>query len=264
MSTSFKDSIGRPRLKVGIFIVEFISPGIGEICKLAGCDFAVLDLEHSGFTYETVKTVVKYMHAADLPLIVRVPSREYHDISRALDVGADGVMLPMVSTIEEARRIVQSAKYYPQGMRGVAMGLAHDRYRISPLTDAFRANNQRTILALQIENVSGVDAADEIAALDGVDMLWVGHLDLSVSLGIPGEFEHPKFTAAIERVNQACRKHGKSMARVAASVAQSVELYQAGFDVQTYGSDVAVLRIGLTRGVAEMRSACAAVKAAAE
>lgn len=260
MNTTFKDSLGKPALKVGAFIVEFISPGIGEICKAAGCEFAVLDLEHTGFTYETVKSVVKYMHAAELPLIVRIPSREYHDISRALDVGADGVMLPMVSSIEEARRIVQSAKYYPDGMRGVAMGLAQDRFRTSPIADAFRNNNRRTILALQIENTAGVEAADEIAALDGVDILWVGHWDLSVSLGIPGQLEHVEFKKAIERVNKACRKHGKSMARVSSGVEQSVELYNSGFDVQTYQSDVAILKGGMTKGISDMRSACAGTK----
>jgi 2-keto-3-deoxy-L-rhamnonate aldolase RhmA len=263
MNTAFKDSLGKPALKVGAFLVEFVSPGIGEICKVAGCDFAVLDMEHTGFTYETVKSVVKYMHAADLPLIVRIPSREYHDIARALDIGADGVMLPMVSTIEEAKHIVKSAKYYPEGMRGVAIGLAQDRFRASPMTDAFRNNNRRTILALQIENTAGVEAADAIAALDGVDILWVGHWDLSVSLGIPGQIEHPEFKKAIARVNQACKKHGKSMARVATSVEQSVELYREGFDVQTYQSDVAILKGGMTKGISEMRSACAP-KGAAE
>ena len=257
MNTAFKDSLGKPTLKVGAFLIEFVSPGIGEICKAAGCDFAVLDMEHTGFTYETVKSVVKYMHAADLPLIVRIPSREYHDIARALDVGADGVMLPMVSTVEEAKHIVKSAKYHPEGMRGVAMGLAQDRFRASPMADAFRNNNKRTILALQIENVAGVEAADAIAALDGVDILWVGHWDLSVSLGIPGQIEHPEFRKAIERVNLACRKHGKSMARVAISVEQSVELYREGFDVQTFQSDVAILKGGMTKGISAMRSACA-------
>jgi 2-keto-3-deoxy-L-rhamnonate aldolase RhmA len=264
MTTALKESFGKPPLKVGVFIVEFISPGIGEICKRAGCDFAVLDMEHSSFGYETVKSVVKYMNAADLPLIVRIPSREYHDISRALDVGADGVMLPMVSSVEEAKRIVQSAKYYPEGMRGVATGLSQDRFRSGPLTDAFRDNNKRTILALQIENTAGVEAADGIAALPGVDMLWVGHLDLSVSLGIPGQFDHPEFKKAIERVNKACRKHGKSMARVAASVEQSADLFKAGFDVQTYQSDVRILLSALTKGISGMRGACGATKAAAE
>jgi 2-keto-3-deoxy-L-rhamnonate aldolase RhmA len=256
MRVPFKESLGKQDLKVGAFILEFISPGIGDIYKAAGCDFALLDLEHTGFTYETAKTVTKYMQAADLPLIVRVPSKDYHDISRALDVGADGVMLPMVSSIEEAKRIVQSAKYYPEGARGVAMGLAQDRFRASPLIDAFSANNNRTILALQIENLGGVDAADEIAALDGVDILWVGHMDLSVSMGIPGQFENPKFKTAIERVHRACRKHGKSMARVAASVEQSAELYRDGFDVQTYLADVWILQNAITKGISEMRQAC--------
>ena len=260
MRASFKKTLGMADLKVGAFILEFISPAIADIYKRAGCDFALLDLEHTGFTYETAKAVTKYMQAAELPLIVRVPSKEYHDISRALDIGADGVMLPMVSSIEEAKRIVQSAKYYPNGSRGVAMGLAQDRFQTRPLTDAFRSNNEHTILALQIENLGGVEAADEMAALDGVDILWVGHMDLSVAMGIPGEFNNEAFKKAIDRVRNACRKHGKSMARVAASVEQSVELFKDGYDVQTCMADVWILQGAITKGVSDMRDACKAAQ----
>ena len=92
--------------KFGHFIVEFATPGIGHILKSAGCDFVLFDLEHSGFHFETVKSVMRYFEAAELPAIVRVPSKEYHHIARAMDMGAEGLMLPMVSTAEEARQIV--------------------------------------------------------------------------------------------------------------------------------------------------------------
>ena len=95
-------------LKVGHFIVEFATPGIGQILKSAGCDFALFDCEHSGFGYETIKSVLRYMQAADLPTIVRVPSREYHHIARAADMGAEGIMLPMVGSADEARTILDS------------------------------------------------------------------------------------------------------------------------------------------------------------
>src|SRR5438445_13802199 len=105
--------------KFGHFVVEFATPGIGHILKSAGCDFVLFDLEHSGFGFETVKSALRYFEAADLPAIVRVPSKEYHHIARAADMGAEGVMLPMVSDADEARRIVDSLKYVPAGMRGV-------------------------------------------------------------------------------------------------------------------------------------------------
>jgi 2-keto-3-deoxy-L-rhamnonate aldolase RhmA len=114
-------------LKVGHFICEFATPGIGHIVKSAGCDFALLDMEHSGFSFETVKSVLRYMEAADLPTIVRVPSKHYHDIARASDMGAEGLMLPMVGSAEEARAIVNCMKYVPMGQRGVALQIAHDR-----------------------------------------------------------------------------------------------------------------------------------------
>jgi 2-keto-3-deoxy-L-rhamnonate aldolase RhmA len=86
-------------LKVGHFIVEFATPGIGQILKGAGCDFALFDTEHSGFGFETIKNVLRFMQAADLPTIVRVPSKEYHHIARAADMGAEGIMLPMVGSV---------------------------------------------------------------------------------------------------------------------------------------------------------------------
>src|SRR5271170_5331488 len=115
--------------KFGHFIVEFATPGIGHILKSAGCDFVLFDLEHSGFGFETVKSAIRYFEAADLPVIVRAPAKDYHFIARAMDMGAEGLMLPMVGSAAEARHILNSMKYTPQGGRGVALQVAHDRYR---------------------------------------------------------------------------------------------------------------------------------------
>src|SRR5581483_7670074 len=98
---SLKEMAGGKEPKFGHFIVEFATPGIGHILKSAGCDFVVFDLEHSGFGFETVKSAIRYFEAADLPVIVRAPSKEYHHIARAMDMGAEGLMLPMVSGAKE-------------------------------------------------------------------------------------------------------------------------------------------------------------------
>src|SRR3546814_14040437 len=101
--------------------------------KNAGCEFVLFDLEHSGFGYETVKSAIRYFEAAQIPPIVRVPSKEYHHIARACDMGAEGVMLPMVGNAKEARAILDCMKYHPDGKRGVALGVAHDGSKAGPV-----------------------------------------------------------------------------------------------------------------------------------
>src|SRR5258708_13279847 len=137
--------------KFGHFIVEFATPGIGHILKSAGCDFVLFDLEHSGFGFETVKSAVRYFEAADVPMIVRVPSKEYHHIARACDMGAEGIMLPMVGSAKEARQILDCMKYYPKGHRGVALGVAHDNYRGAAVGSKLEPPNQRPTLSSPIE-----------------------------------------------------------------------------------------------------------------
>jgi 2-keto-3-deoxy-L-rhamnonate aldolase RhmA len=251
-----KELAGARAAKFGHFIVEFATPGIGHILKSAGCDFVLFDLEHSGFGFETVKSAVRYFEAADLPMIVRVPSKEYHHIARACDMGAEGIMLPMVGSAAEARRIVDSIKYTPDGRRGVALQVAHDRYRPGTVADKFSAANRRTTVFCQIETAEGVDNAEALAALPGVDCLWVGHFDLSVSLGVPGQFESKTFNDAIDRVIAAARKHDKALGRLVATVEQGVELYAKGFDFICYSGDVWVLHDALAEAITRLRAAC--------
>lgn len=250
-------SMARSRApKFGHFIVEFATPGIGHILKAADCDFALFDLEHSGFSFETVKQAVRYFEAAQLPMIVRVPSREYHHIARAMDMGAEGLMLPMVGNVDEVRHIVDSMKYHPAGKRGVALGIAHDNYRGGAVADKFTAANRRTALFCQIETEEGVDNADAMAAIDGVDCLWVGHFDLSVSLGIPGQFDHPKFKKAIKTTVEATRRHKKACGRLVQDVKTGIDIHKQGFDFICYSGDVWLLQAGIAEGVAALRAGC--------
>ena len=244
------------RAKLGHFIVEFATPGIGHILKSAGCDFVLFDLEHSGFGFETVKSAIRYFEAAQLSMIVRVPSLEYHHIARALDMGAEGLMLPMVGNADQARHIVELMKYHPIGRRGVALQVAHDRYRPGSVSDKFDQANSRTTLFCQIETAEGVQNADSIAAVDGVDALWVGHFDLSVSLGVPGDFEHPKFNEAIGTTIAAAKKHNKALGRLVPTVEQGIDLYGEGFDFLCYSGDVWVLHNALSEAITRLRDGC--------
>jgi 2-dehydro-3-deoxyglucarate aldolase/4-hydroxy-2-oxoheptanedioate aldolase len=233
------------QLKLGHFIVEFATPGIGHILKSAGCDFAFFDMEHSGFSFETLKSAIRYFEAAGVAVIVRVPAQENDMLARACDMGAEGLIAPMISTPAQAQAMVDSVKYFPAGKRGVGLGLAHDNYRIAPVADALRGANDRTSVICLIETAEGAENADAIAAIDGVDCLWVGHFDLSVSLGIPGEFSNPKFLAAMDKIIAAAKRHGKSLGRLVPNTEQGISFHKQGFDFICYSGDVWVLRDGL-------------------
>lgn len=253
---SLKEMTRKRDAKFGHFIVEFATPGIGHIVKAAGCDFVLFDLEHSGFGFETVKSALRYFEAAGVAAIVRVPSKEYHHIARACDMGAEGIMIPMVGNATEAKAVVDCMKYYPEGKRGVALGVAHDNYSGGSVPEKLAAANARTTLFCQIETAEGAENADAIASVDGVDCLWVGHFDLSVSLGIPGEFDNPKFLKAIGQTIAATKKHKKALGRLVPTTDLGIALYKQGFDFCCYSGDVWVLRDALTEAVNRLRQGC--------
>jgi 2-keto-3-deoxy-L-rhamnonate aldolase RhmA len=263
MTATLKELCGRPQRKYGHFVVEFATPGIGHILKGAGCDFVLFDTEHSGFGFQTIKSAIRYFEAAQLPAIVRVPSKAYDQIARAADMGAEGVMVPMVDTGVEARDLVSCLKYAPMGRRGVALGVAHDNYRGGGVTEKLSGANDRTCLFAQIETASGVEEAEAIAAVPGIDCLWVGHFDLSASLGIPGQFEHPTFLSAIARVAAACEKHGKALGRLVPDAATGIEYSGRGFDFLCWSGDVWALQAAVRAGIDAMREGIEAAAGAA-
>ena len=254
--TRLKQLMQSPQLKVGHFIVEFVTPGIGHILKQAGCDFVFLDMEHSGFTFETIKSALRYFEAADLPVIVRVPALENDMLARACDMGAEGLIAPMISTAAQAQAMVDSVKYFPAGKRGVGLQMAHDNYRIAPVAEALASANERTAVICLIETAEGIANIDAIAAVPGVDCLWIGHFDLSVSLGIPGEFDNPVFVDAMARVVAAARTHGKALGRLVPNTDQGVAWFKKGFTFCCYSGDVWVLRDALSAAVTTLRKGC--------
>jgi len=256
---TLKEQCATRDLKVGHFVVEFVTPGIGHICRNAGCDFVFLDMEHSAFGYDVVKAGLRYFEAAGVPVMVRAPSKEPHHIARALDIGAEGIVLPMVNDANEARHLIDCMKYAPAGNRGVALGIAHDNYEApTDVMGRLSAANERTVFIPLIETASGIENVDAIAALDAVDCLWIGHFDLSCSLGIPGQFDHPKFAEAVEAVKAAGARHGKALGRLVPTAEQGVSLYREGFDFICYSGDVWVLGAGLKQGLDAVREGAAA------
>ncbi len=252
---TFRELVETDRLKLGTYIGEFATPGIGRILAAAGCEFVFVDMEHSGFTFETAKTVLRSLHDAGLATALRPPSQQYHHFARACDVGAQGVIAPMLGTVEEARDCVAAINYPPEGKRGCAFGIAHDDYRPAPVLDTMAAANRKTVFVGLIETAEGGDNCAAIAAVAGVDCLWIGHFDLSASLGIPGDFENPLFTDAVAAVMAAARKHKVSVGRLVGSGEEGARLYRDGCDFICYLGDVWLLPKALGEGFAAVRAA---------
>ena len=164
-----------------------------------------------------------------------------------------GIMAPNVKSASEARTIVDAAKYAPLGQRGVILGSAHTHFQGVNPPEFMEYSNQNTTIICQIESRAGLESLNEIAATPGVDVLWVGHFDLSQSLGIPGQFDQPLFLDALKQVVDAARRHGLGAGIQPGSLAQAQEWVALGFDVISYGGDFYVYLEALSRGVAEVR-----------
>jgi 2-dehydro-3-deoxyglucarate aldolase/4-hydroxy-2-oxoheptanedioate aldolase len=230
---------------LGSMVFEFFTPGIGQVLKLAGSEFIIYDMEHAGCSIAQLKEQCGYCRGLGVAPMVRVPRGEYHFLARALDVGARGVMVPMVDSIDQARAIAEATHYPPQGRRGAAFGFAHDDYAPGDPSAKMRAADACNLIIAQIETERGLEAVEDIAATDGIDCLWLGHFDLTNFLGIPGEFDNPVYLRAVKRMTAAGRAHGKALGYMAAD-AYSAKAYRAlGFNMIATGTDHGILMAGV-------------------
>ena len=198
-----KKTLQSGKLLLGTFIMDFGVPSIATVMASAGADFVIVDMEHSTFTMETVGRIVRAARGSDLPSIVRVPSIERHFISRALDAGATGVMIPRIESRKNVEDVVEWAKYAPAGDRGVAFGIGHTDYgdfRKLNGVEYTRQANEELLIVGQIETARSIENLDDIFSVGGLDAILVGPYDLSTSMGISGQLEHPRMITAIEEI----------------------------------------------------------------
>jgi 2-keto-3-deoxy-L-rhamnonate aldolase RhmA len=249
-----KRTLHQGGIALGTMVFEFNTPGIARLIGAAGGEFVVFDMEHTGWSVETIRGLVATAGGTEVVPMVRVPATEYHFLARALDVGARGLMVPMVESEEQARRIVAATKYPPTGRRGAAFGIAHDDYRDGDLVEKMRGANEETLLIAQIETAPGVENAERIAAVEGIDVLWIGHFDLTNSLGIPGQFTHPDYRRAVDAVLAVCARSGKAAGFMVASPEEGRQALAAGFRCLAYSGDLWLYRGALADGLTALRA----------
>ena len=226
----------------GIMIRVLRNPAAAQLIKNAGLNFFMFDCEHASYDMETLHDTFLMANALGVGGFVRVPAGEKAWISRVLDAGATGVMVPMIENREQAENLAKYSKYQPIGIRGFSGGIAYSAYKGGVHMQMMEEQNRRVITIAQIETRSGVANAEEIASVEGIDALLIGPNDLSIALDIPGDLMNPIELEAIAKVAAACKKHGKAFGLHGGPAL--LEKFKDDLTLIMSGSDVDVLTNG--------------------
>ena len=233
--------------------VNTLSPVVVELMSAAGFDFLTVDAEHSAVDVPQAQVLFQAIRAGNLDCtpLVRLPGNDYAITKRYLDAGAVGVIAPLINSPEQARELVRAVKYPPEGERGVGFCRAN-MYGIH--FDEAIANDQ-SLVCVQIEHIEGVRNIDEILSVPGVDAAFIGPYDLTASMGITAQFEHPDMQKAMRRILEACKEHGivPGVHVVQPDVTEVIRRYKEGYRLIAYSLDITMLHRACVDGLTEIR-----------
>jgi 2-keto-3-deoxy-L-rhamnonate aldolase RhmA len=231
---------------LGQLLLEFFTPGIGPMLDACGLDFVIFDMEHGRCDINLLEAMIASCRGSGIVPMARVPDLNFAPLGRVLDLGARGVMVPRVETREQAVEIVRALKYAPQGKRGVALGVAHDLYRAAGPEFFAQANEELTVI-IQVETAKAFENLESIVSVPGVDVVWIGHYDLTVSMGFPAQFDHPKLLRAMDDLVEVCRKYGVAPGFLPPTQESATHWMRKGFRMLSLGSDIGVFLDGMRR-----------------
>lgn len=193
----------------GTMIRQARDPGAPAIFAATGYDFVFIDMEHASYNMETVADLIRGAKSAGIAPVIRVPRLETFFISRVLDAGAEGIMVPMISTKEQAEVIVRYSKYPPLGHRGFGTQIGQTDYKPRKAIEFMKEANEHTLIIAQIETREAIENVDDILGVEGIDVGLIGPNDLSISLGIPDQMDSEILTKAIDKVVESAKKKRK-------------------------------------------------------
>jgi len=209
LANAARERLERGELALGVGLRQARTVDIGKAMRTAGFDWLFIDMEHNSMDLDCAVQICVAAQDAGITPVVRVPGHQPFHATRALDGGAQGVVVPHVDTPEQAAAMVMACKYPPIGHRSVTSALVPVNFEILPLGEVTAAINQSTLLVVMVESPEAVENAEAIAAVPGIDALLIGCSDLSMEMGIPGKVDDPRIEAAVTRVVEACARHGK-------------------------------------------------------
>jgi len=193
-----KKALREGKSVLGAFMM-FPSTDIVEMLGYSGFDFVLIDSEHGRMTIETIENLVRAADCTDMTPIVRVPN-DPNKLLQVLETGCQGVQIPQVNSSEEVRKIIKTMKYYPEGQRGMALTTRAGNYGTKDLASHIKESNREILLSIQIENKDAINNLSDIVKIPNIDVLFIGPGDLSQSLGLPGQIDHPKVQDIIKKV----------------------------------------------------------------
>ncbi len=244
MKYTLIEKFKQDRQAIGTFL-ELNETLVVEALSVAGMDFFITDLEHSSMSSESLKTIIQAANYRNISPLVRIKEISRHDVLRPLDLGAQGIIIPNIKTVEEVENVVSWGKYSPIGQRGFltsrVLDFGYNGKISSNFTDTFNDQNNKSLLIPQCETVEALNNIEEIVSVEGVDGIFVGPFDLSIAMGIPGQFDNPLFTEAISQIYNACRKHGKFTFIFSNDIETSKKYIDYGFDAITSSMDINML-----------------------
>lgn len=225
--SKLKNAIEENGVGYGMFMA-LKDPAMVEIIGYAGYDFVVIDLEHSTLDLSTMEHMIRAAKIVGITSIVRVPQEDYATILRAVEAGADAVMFPHLVTKEQAEKIVNMAKYYPIGNRGLDASTRVATYGNIPMAEHMEQQNKRVQVIGMIEDKEALDHIDDILSVEGLDLLFIGAADLSSSFGLPGQVTHPELRSAMKIVIDKATKANVPVGLPAYDAVQAKELEKMG------------------------------------
>ena len=253
-TNTVKAELKRGGLVYGTSLADCLDPEMPLILAAAGLDFFFVDTEHSPAGYGQIRAICRSARAANVIPLVRITVNNSALISRALDVGAMGVIVPQIRSAAEARAAMDAMKFPPAGHRGYGLGSIITDLKSTSAPDEVISANKETLAVMMIESVEGVQAVDEIAGVPEVDALFIGPYDLSLALGILEQFDHPLFWEAVEKVITAGKKAGVAVGMQSARMPMLRRAKEMGARFLMYASDVSILLNGYRNGIAELKS----------
>jgi 4-hydroxy-2-oxoheptanedioate aldolase len=246
MSTTLKQGLRENRLLRVFGVGQLCHPKLIELVGyLGGFDAVWLDQEHVGLTIPQIEEGTRACRASGIDVFVRLHATDYASVMRVLEAGASGMMISMVRSVEQVRDLVRWAKFHPAGERGVNGTGVDGRYGSMKFADYLKASNDQALLGVQVEHIDAVNAIEEICAVPEIDFLFIGPADLSQSMGIPGEWEHPRLWEAIERVAATCKRAGRHWGILPLSPAFARRCVGLGCKILGLGIDMWVIRKGV-------------------
>jgi 2-keto-3-deoxy-L-rhamnonate aldolase RhmA len=252
---SVKEKLRRGLSVFGTSLTDCLDPEFAVLLEAAGVEFFFVDTEHSPASYSQIQALCRAARGVGIVPMVRVPQNESFLITRALDVGAMGLVVPRVHSLAEAHSAVGFMKYIPIGRRGFGMRSIITDYRWTNAAAEMASANQETLVVLQIESKEGLETVEEIAAVPEVDALMIGPYDLSISMGIPEDFQNPLFWDAVDRVIQACKRAGIAAGIQFGNMEWLCETQRRGARFLLYSNDVSVLFQGYKEAMSSLKAA---------